>query len=133
MSSTNEQIREGVQHRHWQLFEMRLKNSSTEIKQNNYTQRNNYRILNRLKPTEPAQSPIEPNQRWQRFCSQLTTNSNETDRLMSLFHHVWIKNWNTISKPLDKALTSNENNCWKSLSSNDREKKILSSILHRTF
>lgn len=133
MSSTSDKIREDVHHRHWQLFEMRLKDSSTETKQDNYTQRNNYRILNRLKPNEPAQSPIEPNQRWQRFCSQLTTNSNETDRLMSLFRHVWVKNWNTVSNTSDKALTSNENNCWKCLSPNDREKKILSSILHRTF
>lgn len=129
-------IRERVQHRHWDLFEMRLKTpSSIEPKQENYTQRNNYRIVNRFKPNESPQSPIEPNERWQRFCSQLTTKANETDRLMSLFHHVWIKNWNTISNSSsssDKVLTSNENKFWKSLSPNDQEKKILSSILHRT-
>lgn len=138
MSSTSskkdasDKIREQVTNRHWQLFEMRLKSSSSETTRKNYTRSNDYRIIDRLKPNDSPQLPIEPTQRWQRFCSEVTPKSNETDRVMSIFHHVWMKNWNVISKESTNSVTANENNCFKYLAPNDREKKILSSILHRT-
>ena len=93
----SEQIRQRVDDRHWQLFETRLKNSLPEINKENYTKSNDYRIIDRFKKIDQPQSPIEPNQRWEIFCSQLTNKSNETKRLISIFHNVWIKNWNTIT------------------------------------
>ena len=86
LNQSSEKIRQKVDDRHWQLFETRLKSSPLEINKENYTKSNNYRIIDRFKPTDQPQAPIEPNQRWQNFCSQLTNKSNETDRLMSIFH-----------------------------------------------
>jgi hypothetical protein len=128
---SSEKIRQRVDDRHWQLFETRLKNPLLEINQENYTKSNNYRIIDRFKKIDQPQLPIEPNQRWQIFCSQLTNKSNETNRLMSIFHNVWIKNWNITEEQSKTSSISNENNFLKYLSSNERDKKIISSILHQ--
>jgi len=125
-------IREKVDNRHWQLFETRLKNSSIETNKKNYTKSNDYRIIDWFKKPDQSQLPIEPDQRWQLFCSQLTKNSNETNRLMSIFHNVWIKNWNTIDEHRKIDLNSNENNFLKYVSPNEHDKKIISFILHQT-
>jgi len=128
---SSEKIRQRVDDRHWQLFETRLKNPLLEINQENYTKSNDYRIIDRFKKIDQPQLPIEPNQRWQIFCSQLTNKSNETNRLISIFHNVWIKNWNITEEQSKTNLISNENNFLKYLSSNERDKKIISSILHQ--
>jgi hypothetical protein len=127
LKSLSKRIREKVDNRHWQLFESRLKNNSIEINKNNYTKSNDYRIIDRLKKSNQSQLPIEPNQRWKLFCSQLTNQSNETHRLMSIFHNVWIKNWHTIQE----RQYLNENNFLKYFSPNEHDKKIISSILHQ--
>jgi hypothetical protein len=132
----SEHIRQRVDDRHWQLFETRLKNSVPEKTIDNYTKSNDYRIIDRFKKIDQPQTPIEPNQRWEIFCSQLTNKSNETKRLVSLFHNVWTTNWNItqkyeISKIDNKTnFVSNENNLVKNLTLNEHDKKIISSILH---
>lgn len=128
---SSEKIRQRVDDRHWQLFETRLKNPSLEINRENYTKSNDYRIIDRLKKSDQPQLPMEPNQRWQLFCSQLTNKSNETDRLVSIFHNVWVKNWNTKQEQSQTNLVSNQNNFRKNFLLNENDKKIISSILHR--
>lgn len=131
INKSSEKIRQKVEDRHWQLFETRLKNSLTIINKENYTKSNDYRIINRFKIPDQPQLPIEPNYRWQIFCSQLTNKTNETDRLMSIFHKIWIKNWNTTQEQTQNNFISNENNFLKNLSLNQHDKKIISSILHQ--
>jgi hypothetical protein len=128
---SSDKIRQKVDDRHWQLFETRLKNSSSPNRKENYTKSNNYRIIDRFKKFDQPQLPIEPDQRWKIFCSQLTNKSNETNRLMSIFHNVWIKNWNTTQDQPKTKLISNENNFFKHLSPNEHDKKKISSILHQ--
>ncbi len=128
---SSDKIRQKVDDRHWQLFETRLKNPSSPIRKENYTKSNNYRIIDRFKKFDQPQLPIEPDQRWKTFCSQLTNKSNETNRLMSIFHNVWIKNWNTTQDQPKTKLISNENNFFKHLSPNEHDKKKISSILHQ--
>jgi hypothetical protein len=130
-TKSSETIRQQVDIRHWQLFETRLKNSLTEPTRENYTKANDYRVIDRLKKVDRPQPPMEPDQRWQTFCSQLTTKSNEANRLISIFHNVWIKNWNTTQSLPDAGPISNENTFLQSLVSNERDKQVISSILHR--
>lgn len=128
--NSSERIREKVQDRHWQLFETRLKNPSLKSEQKTYTKSNDYRIIDRLKnPPDQSQTPIEPTQRWDGFCSELTTKSNEINRLISIFHNVWVKNWNTTNE--QTKTKSNDNQLFKYLITNEHEKKIISSILHQ--
>jgi len=126
-----ERIRQQVDDRHWQLFETRLKNQLPSRNRENYTKSNDYRVIDRFKKSDQPQLPIEPNYRWQIFCSQLTNKTNETDRLMSIFHKIWIKNWNTTQEQTQNNFISNENNFLKNLSLNQHDKKIISSILHQ--
>jgi len=129
---SSERIREKVQDRHWQLFETRLKTSQpSKYERTNYTKSNDYRIIDRLKQPDQTQMPIEPKQRWDNFCSQLTNKSNETNRLLSIFHNVWIKNWNTTTTVEQTKINPNENQLFKYLITNEHEKKIISSILHQ--
>jgi hypothetical protein len=130
-SLSSEKIRQKVEDRHWQLFETRLKNPLPIINKENYTKSNDYRIIDRFKKLDQPQLPIEPNQRWQIFCSQLTNKSNENDRLMSIFHNVWIKNWNTKQEEIKRNLNSNQNHFLEYLSPTEKDKKIISSILHQ--
>ena len=88
-------IREKVDERHWQLFETRLKNPLREIVDENYTRKNDYHIIDRLKPIEQFQTPVEPHRHWIKFSSQLTNETNERARLVSLFRKVWLTNWNS--------------------------------------
>jgi len=81
-----ETILQQVDNRHWQLFETRLKNPFAD----RHTK--NSRII------DQSEVSIQLNQRWQTFCSQLTNKSNETDRLMSIFQNISMKNWNTTQK-----------------------------------
>ena len=132
INKSMEKIRKRVDNRHWQLFEVRLKNPLIEIKQKPYTKSNDYRIIDRFKISDQPQLPIEPNQRWLLFCSQLTNKSNETNQLMSIFHNVWIKNWNTKQDSTKINLISNENNkIFKDFYFNEHDKRIISSILHQ--
>jgi len=131
INKSSEKIRQKVEDRHWQLFETRLKNSLPIINKENYTKSNDYRIINRFKIPDQSQLPIEPNQRWQIFCSQLTNKSNENDRLMSIFHNVWVKNWNTKQEEIKTNLNSNENHFLEYLSPTEHDKKIIASILHQ--
>ncbi|CAF1246758.1 unnamed protein product [Adineta steineri] len=131
------EIRQRVEDRHWQLFEARLKKQLPEVNKENQVHSNDYRIINRLNKFDQPQPPIEPNRRWEEFCHQVKTKSNETNRVMSIFHNVWMKNWNI--KQTDDAQkrrmtdsTLNENNFLNQLSTNDNDRKLISSILHRT-
>jgi len=56
---------------------------------------------------------------------------------MSIFHNVWQKNWNTkqtneIQKRRMTNPTVNENTFLNRLSTNDNDRKVISSILHRS-
>ncbi|CAF0769502.1 unnamed protein product [Rotaria sordida] len=124
----SEKIRQQVDDRHWQLFETRLKNSLTKNHNENYTKTNDYGLVNCWTKIDQLQLPIEPNQRWQTFCSQLTTKSNETNRIMSIFHNVWINDWNRTQK---SHLNTNENTFLKHSTLNEHDKKVISSILHK--
>jgi hypothetical protein len=135
--NSNGTIRQRVEDRHWQLFEARLKKQLPEVNKENYTNTNDYRIIDRLKKIDQPQPPIEPNQRWKIFCNQVTNKSNETNRVMSIFHNVWQQNWNTkqtdeIQKRRMTDPTGNENTFLNRLSTNDNDRKVISSILHRT-
>lgn len=135
-------IRQGVEDRHWQLFEARLKQQSFQQKpstgnKENYTNTNDYRVIDRLKQIDQPQTPIEPNRRWETFCHQVTNKSNESDRVMSIFHNVWQKNWHLKStKDVRQRRmtdpTGNDNAFVNRLSSNDNDRQVISSILHRT-
>jgi hypothetical protein len=130
-------IRQRVEDRHWQLFEARLKKQSTEINKENYTTPNDYRIINRLKKIDQPQPPIEPNRRWETFCTQVTDKSNESNRVMSIFHNVWQKNWNTkqINDTQKRRMTdptANDTAFLTHVSTNEHDRKVISSILHRT-
>lgn len=132
-------IRQRVEDRHWQLFETRLKKPRPDINKENYTNANDYRVINRLKPVDRPQAPIEPNRRWESFCTQLTGRSNETDRVMSIFHNVWQTNWKTKQIPLGGEQqrrmtdpTSNDNAFLSTLTANEHDQKVISTILHRT-
>ncbi|UJR23432.1 hypothetical protein I4U23_026437 [Adineta vaga] len=129
ITKSSDIIRQQVDSRHWQLFETRLKTSLIDNNQDNYTKSNDYRIIDRLKKIDRTQIPIEPDQRWKQFCSQLTTKTNESSRVMSIFHNVWIKNWNMVNN--QTKTISNENTFPKSFLSNERDKKVISSILHQ--
>jgi len=134
---SSEKIRQGVEGRHWQLFEARLKKQLPYINKENYTIANDYRIIDRLKKFDQPQTPVEPNQRWETFCHQVTNKSNETDRVMSIFHNVWQTNWHTkptndIQKRRMTDPTGNENTFFNRLSTNDNDRKVISLILHRT-
>ncbi|CAF3425152.1 unnamed protein product [Rotaria sp. Silwood2] len=124
----SEKIRQQVDDRHWQLFETRLKNSFTKIHKENYTKSNDYGLVNCWKKADQSQLLIEPNQRWQTFCSQLTTKSNETDRVLSIFHNVWLNDWHRTE---ESNTNTNENTFLKHLSLNEHDKKVISSILHK--
>jgi hypothetical protein len=130
-------IRQRVEDRHWQLFEARLKKQLPEVNKENYTNPNDYRVIDRLKKFDQPQTPVEPNRRWETFCNHVTNKSNETNRVMSIFHHVWQKNWNT--KPINEVPkrsmtdpTLNENTFVNCLGTNDNDRKKIASILHRT-
>jgi len=130
-------IRQQVEDRHWQLFEARLKKQLPEVNKENYTHTNDYRIIDRFKKIDRPQTPVEPNRRWETFCHQVTNKSNETNRVMSIFHHVWQKNWNInqineIQKRRMTDPTVNENTFLDRLSTNDNDRKVISTILHRT-
>jgi hypothetical protein len=133
---SSERIRQQVDDRHWQLFETRLKNQLPDINKENYTKSNDYRVINRLKKIDHPQTPIEPNRRWEIFCSQLTSKSNETDRLMSIFHDVWNKNWNIkqtyeIPKADVNVTILNKKTFINHLSIDEHDRKVISSILHQ--
>ncbi len=135
--NSNGTIRQRVEDRHWQLFEARLKKQLPYVNKENYTIANDYRIIDRLKKFDQPQTPVEPNQRWETFCHQVTNKSNETDRVMSIFHNVWQKNWNT--KQINEILkrhrsdpTVDENTFLNRVPTNDTDRKVISSILHRT-
>jgi hypothetical protein len=135
--SSSGTIRKRVEDRHWQLFEARLKKQSPNVNKENYTNPNDYRIIDRLKKVDQPQTPMEPNRRWETFCHQVTDKSKETNRVMSIFHNVWQQNWNTkqtndIQKRRMTDPTGNENTFLNRLSTNDNDRKVISSILHRT-
>jgi hypothetical protein len=116
-----ETILQQVDNRHWQLFETRLKNPFAD----RHTE--NSRII------DQSEVSIQLNQRWQTFCSQLTNKSNETDRLMSIFQNISMKNWNTTQKQHQTKSILNQNTFLKHLPSNEHDKKVISSILHQNF
>lgn len=131
-----DKIRQRVEGRHWQLFEARLKNRIPNSNKENYTSSNDYRVIDRFKTVDRPQPPVEPNRRWKTFCNQITDKSNETDRVMSIFHNVWLQNWNT--KPLDESQKRhmsdpklNEHTFLNRVSTNDNDRKVIFSILHR--
>lgn len=126
---SSDNIRHRVDDRHWALFELRLKSPLTEDKKENYTKSNDYGIRSPWKKVD--QSPIEPNQRWQTFCSKLTKTSNESNRLMYIFHNVWINDWNKTETTQKPSLNSSQSTPLENVIVNERDKKILSSILHR--
>ena len=139
--STSGRIRQGVEDRHWQLFEGRLKKQQEVAgDKENYTHSNDYRVIDRLKKIDQPQTPIEPNRRWETFCHQVTNKSTETNRVMSIFHNVWQKNWQSKApndvrqrRMTDPTSTGNENNTFLNrLSTNDDDRKVISAILHRT-
>ncbi|CAF0808330.1 unnamed protein product [Rotaria sp. Silwood1] len=137
INKSTDTIRQRVEDRHWQLFEARLKKQLPKVNKENYTNPNDYRIIDRLKKVDHPQPPIEPNRRWETFCNQISNKSNETNRLMSIFHYVWLKNWNTkqineIEKRLSSDPTLNENTFLNLLSTNGNDRKVISSILYRT-
>lgn len=134
---STDKIRQRVEERHWQLFEARLKKQLPDVNKENYTHVNDYRIIDRLKKIDQPQSPVEPNLRWETFCHQVTNKSNETNRVMSIFHNVWLKNWSTkktdeIEKPPGNDTKLNENTLLTQIPTNDNDRKIISTILHRT-
>lgn len=135
--NSNGTIRERVENRHWQLFEARLKKQLPEVNKENYTNTNDYRIIERFKKIDQPQTPIEPNRRWETFCHQVTNKSNESNRVMSIFHNVWQKNWNTKQQTNDvqtRRMTDplrNDNTFLNHLTTNDNDRKVISSILHR--
>ncbi|CAF0756653.1 unnamed protein product [Adineta steineri] len=129
ITKSSEQIRQKVDERHWELFETRLKKPLFERNKENYTKSNDYHIIDRLKPVDQTRPPIQPNQRWQSFCTQLTDKTNESTRLMSIFHNVWVKNWNT--KQLQTDSDTHENTFLKHFKANEHDKKVISSILHQ--
>ena len=137
INDSSKKIRQGVEDRHWQLFEARLKKQLPDVNKENYTMTNDYRIIDRFKKVDQPQTPIEPNRRWETFCHQVTNKSNETNRVMSIFHNVWQKNWHT--KPTNdiqkRRMTdptgNNENAFLNRLSTNDNDRKKITSILHR--
>ncbi len=122
-----ETILQQVDNRHWQLFETRLKSPLANRHTENSTQSNDYRII------DQSEVSIQPDQRWQTFCSQLTNKSNETDRLMSIFENISMKNWNTTQKQHQTKSILNPNTFLKHLPSNEHDKKVISSILHQNF
>ncbi|CAF0761578.1 unnamed protein product [Adineta ricciae] len=128
-------IRQRVDDRHWQLFEARLKNQSAGINKENYTHPNDYRIIDRLKKVDEPQAPVEPTRRWESFCDQVRTKSRETNRVMSIFHSVWLKNWNNGDGELKRRHMTepilNETAFVEHISTNDNDRKVISSILHR--
>ena len=137
INDSSKKIRQGVEDRHWQLFEARLKKQLPDVNKENYTTTNDYRIIDRFKKVDQPQTPIEPNRRWETFCHQVTNKSNETNRVMSIFHNVWQKNWHTkptndIQKRRMTDPTVNENVFLNRLSTNDDDRKKITSILHRT-
>jgi hypothetical protein len=130
-------IRQRVEDRHWQLFEARLKKQLPEVNKENYTNTNDYRIIDRLKKVDHPQTPVKPSRRWETFCHHVTNKPNETERVKSIFHNVWQKNWNT--KQADKTQkrsmtdpTLNEDTFLNCISTNDNDRKKISTILHRT-
>ena len=129
----SEKIRQGVEERHWQLFEIRLKKPPLEQNRDPYTKSNDYRVIDRLKPADRPQKPLEPDRRWQTFSSQLTEQSNETDRLMSLFRNVWLTNWKAkqTSNAHQQKSTSIEGTFLQRLANNEKDRRVISSILHR--
>lgn len=131
VTKSSVQIRQEVDSRHWQLFETRLKTPATQGNKDNYTKSNDYRVIDRLKKLDRVQTPIEPDQRWKAFCSQLTSKTSEMSQLMSIFHNVWTKNWNATKS--ETKSNANENAFVKNFASNERDKKVISSILHQNF
>ena len=132
-----ENIRQRVEDRHWQLFETRLKKNPVEFNKENYTNPNDYRIINRLKPIDQPQPPIEPNRRWETFCHQIAQKSNENQRVMSIFHNVWATNWNTKEIPQvpKRRMTESmvdEQTKLNGLAVNEHDRQVISTILHRT-
>ncbi|UJR25463.1 hypothetical protein I4U23_006810 [Adineta vaga] len=134
-------IRQRVDDRHWQLFEARLKTQSIGINKENYTHPNDYRIIDRLKKQDQPQTPVEPTHRWETFCNQVQMKSNETNRIMSIFHNVWLKNWNMKQNneheqhQQKRHMTDpnlNETTFLHQFSTNDNDRKVISTILHRT-
>ena len=128
MIKSGERIRQRVDDRHWQLFETRLKTPAPRQWKENYTKSNDYRVIDRLKRVDEPQAPLEPNERWQRFCCQMTSQSNEVTRLTSLFRHVWRTNWHT-RQPTDR--TGSAKAFLDYFSQDERERRVISSILHR--
>ncbi|CAF3336525.1 unnamed protein product [Rotaria socialis] len=134
---STDKIRQKVDGRHWQLFEARLKNQLPTANKENYTNSNNYRVIDRLKKVDQPQQPIEPNRRWETFCNQVTNESNETNRVMSIFHSVWLQNWHTksTSEIPKRHMTDpklDENTFLSRISTNDNDRKVISSILNRS-
>ncbi|CAF2316819.1 unnamed protein product [Rotaria sp. Silwood2] len=137
INKSTDTIRQRVEDRHWQLFETRLKKQLPKVNKESYTNPNDYRVIDRLKAVDQPQPPIEPNRRWETFCNQITNKSNETHLLMSIFHHVWLKNWNTkqtneIEKRLSSDPTLNKNTFVNHISPNGNDRQVISSILYRT-
>lgn len=132
-TGSSDKIRRGVEERHWQLFEVRLKKPPLEQNRNPYTKSNDYRVIDRLNPTDHPQTPLEPRRRWQTFSSQLTDQSNETDRLTSLFRNVWLTNWRTKQTPSTPRPNSKSSGdaFLQRLSNNEKDRRVISSILHR--
>ena len=128
MIKSGERIRQLVDDRHWQLFESRLKAPAPPRWKANYTKSNDYRVVDRLKRVDQPQAPLEPNERWQHFCCQVTSQSNEVTRLTSLFRHVWRTNWHTQQLP-DR--TRPAKTFLDYLSKDERDRRVISSILHR--
>ena len=131
-----EAIRQRVEDRHWQLFEARLKKQLSVVNKENYTHANDYRVINRLTKPDQPQAPIEPARRWESFCSQLTSKSQETNRVLSIFHQVWLNNWNAKQmnerqrrRTSDPAL--NKSTLLNGLSINEHDRKVVATILHR--
>lgn len=114
--STAEQIREKVFDRHWELFESRVKSLEVEASEKN--------------PTESKETfSHEPYQRWLNFTSKLMTDSNENQRLISLFRKIWLTDW--------KENFSNENfsspgSFIDKLSLTESDKKLLEIIARRS-
>jgi len=130
-------IRQRVEDRHWQLFEARLKKQLPGVNKENYTHPNDYRVIDRFKKVDQPQPPVEPNRRWETFCTQVSNKSNESNRVKSIFHNVWLKNWNTqppddIQKRHITDPSLNQTSFLNCISTNDNDRKVISSILHRT-
>ena len=124
-------IREQVNNRHWQLFELRLKSSQVNDEEENYTKSNDYRIIDRLKNIHQTEKPIEPHRRWEKFSSTLTSNSNENQRLVTLFRHVWTTNWNMKSN-VESKKTDDDPSLHSHLKLSENDQKLVASILHRS-